>query len=64
MPYKYRELYTIEGRASDIYDLETHIHEILAEFKYTPSICFAGHTECFTVITDVVEDKIKKLLIL
>lgn len=64
MPYKYEELYTIEGRASDIYDLETEIHELLVEFKYTPSICFAGHTECFTVITDIVEDKIKKLLIL
>lgn len=61
MPYKYKKLYTIEGRgrASDTYDLETNIHELLKKLKYTPNIFFGGHTECFTLITDAVKEKLK-----
>ena len=59
MPYRYRKLYIVEGNASDIYDLETEIHELLAEFKYTPSIYFGGHTECFSFIPDFITEKLK-----
>lgn len=59
MPYRYRELYIIEGKASDIYNLETEIHELLAEFKYTPSIYFGGYTECFSFIPDFITEKLK-----
>lgn len=59
MPYRYRELYIIEGNASNIYDLETEIHELLAEFKYTPNIFFEGHTECFSFIPDFITENLK-----
>lgn len=59
MSYRYRELYVIEGNASNIYDLETEIHELIAEYKYTPSFYFGGHTECFSFIPDFIIEKLK-----
>lgn len=51
MPYKYSVLYLIEGAAGFVWDLETQIHRLLKNYRYTPEVDFGGSkTECFSRI--------------
>lgn len=49
--YEYEELRTVEGDAGFIYDLEKQFHRFNRPNKYKPKKYFAGHTECFSEIT-------------
>lgn len=53
LPYKYELVKLIEGEAEYIYDLETTLHRLLSDYRYTPDIHFAGRTECFSDIEDI-----------
>lgn len=52
LPYKYKIIKEISGKASDIYSLEKELHNKLYKYCYHPSKYFSGHTECFTYIPD------------
>ena len=48
MPYNYKIIHEIVGSPEYIYDLETKLHKKSKNYKYIPTISFAGSsTECF-----------------
>lgn len=40
-------LFSIEDLSENIWDLEKHLHTLLADCRYNPKKVFVGHTECF-----------------
>lgn len=54
MPYDYKDRFLINGDADYIFSLESRLHAVLFAFRYTPSIHFDGHTECFSSIEMVI----------
>lgn len=62
MPYKYKILYLIEGTAGLVWDLETQIHRLLKNYRYSPKVDFGGSkTECFSSIPVGVSKLISKI---
>lgn len=53
MPYRFDEIYSIDGEAGYIYDLEVRLHSLLKPYLYKPEISFRGYTECFTTIKPI-----------
>ena len=53
MPYKYTELWAIDGEAEYIYDLEIRLHSVLKSMAYKPKLRFSGETECFSTIKPI-----------
>lgn len=53
MPYSFDEVYSIDGEAGYIYDLEVRLHSLLKLYSYKPVISFRGYTECFTKIKPI-----------
>lgn len=60
MPYDYKVLYKIEGRAEVIFDMERALLRALKDNDYLPEIYFGGRTECFATIKPV-EPLLKEL---
>ena len=52
IPYKIEVIKTVKGEPSAIYNLEKQAHRELRCKSYKPKNTFAGHTECFTEITE------------
>lgn len=53
IPYKGKVIYTIEGSAEDIFNLEKAVishHKDIIKNSYTPNIYFKGAAECFKFI--------------
>ena len=48
--YRFEVLYTIEADAVTICELEHKYQKENSENKYSPSVQFSGHTECFTKV--------------
>lgn len=48
MPYNWTIIRTIEGNARYISELEPSLHNQFTSYSYTPSLEFAGQTECYT----------------
>lgn len=49
LPYQLRTLARYSSySAGRVWDLEQRLHQLLANQSYTPTLPFAGHTECFT----------------
>lgn len=57
--YRVEKILEIKDNPDKIFDLETLLHEQLAEYKYQPLIEFGGHTECYN---KSVLPEIQKLL--
>lgn len=58
MPYYYEVISEVTSNDSDfIYDTEVKLKRMLKDHKYSPSIYFGGHTECFELskLPDVVK---------
>lgn len=52
MPYEFRVIKTIKGKASFVYDTEIQLHRMNKENHYTPKFPFGGSVlECFTEIS-------------
>lgn len=49
IPYDFKVLYSIEGSARFISELETDLHNKNKEFKYCPVKEFGGMEECFSI---------------
>jgi len=47
LPYDYSIIFTHEGDAGYIYDLEDSIHNKFKEYNYKPNKFFAGFSECY-----------------
>lgn len=56
LPYNFKVLHEITGDPEYIYDLETLLHKKSKNYRYTPSIQFAGSSsECFKADKDYLE---------
>lgn len=60
MPYHYTNIFMVRDRPNYIYNLETRLHHLLKNNRHTPSVRFAGDTECFTTIKPI-EKLLKEL---
>ena len=62
LPYKFTELFNIDGEPQFIYDLEVRIHSLLKEYHYEPTKEFKGGVyECFSHIPKSVIKLLKDL---
>lgn len=50
MPYNYEVIKIIENTAENIFKLETEYKNKHKNFNYTPSLCFGGKCECYSII--------------
>lgn len=58
MPYNFIVLKEVYGDASEIWDLEKKVHNLLSCKKYRPEIDFHGKTECFSKISSTALEAI------
>ena len=62
LPYKFTELFNIDGEPQFIYDLEVRLHSLLREYHYEPTKEFKGGVyECFSHIPKSVIKLLKDL---
>lgn len=57
--YEIRIQKLVTGRLEDIYFLESYLHELWSEHRYTESHVFGGHTELFQI--DQLKDILKSV---
>lgn len=51
MPYKFEVIQLIQDQSSAIWELEHWLHKLYKNYKYEPKIKFAGHKECFKLVS-------------
>lgn len=61
MPYGFDEVYSIDGEAGYVYDLEVRLHSLLKPYLYKPDISFRGYTECFAT-TKPIDSLLRRLV--
>ena len=49
LPYEYEILFTYEGNAGEIWDLEELTHIKFKDYSYKPNKFFSGFSECYTM---------------
>jgi hypothetical protein len=55
MPYTYTIIHCVQDTAEGVSALEAELQALLTDYKYTPTIPFGGHTECFKPPEDLLE---------
>jgi hypothetical protein len=64
MPYDWELIYDYEGKAEEVFNIESEIKEKLIQNQYIPKIDIIGLSECFLInqeVTTVLNKYIKNL---
>lgn len=57
LPYNYNIIFTHDGEAGEIWDLEEKLHKKFKEYSYKPNRFFAGFSECYNLDLPIKEIK-------